>query len=116
MIQQRLPNELLSSLATSLVQGRIFEIVRMLLEVQHATEKQLFHRRLQFQKRCQGTAACPYPNVQAKSNGDQIVLAAYLQTRDASLTVGTNVSSVRRRMTRKFCPCRVVSTWRRRGC
>ena len=46
-LQQRIPNELLSELATSLVEGPIFEIVTSLTEVQNATEKQLFRERLQ---------------------------------------------------------------------
>ena len=37
-LQQRIPYELLSSLAASLAQGQILEIVRMLTEVQQATE------------------------------------------------------------------------------
>ena len=52
-LQQRMSNELLSSLAQSLVQGQIFEIVRMLTEVQHAVEKKLFQDRLKLQKRLQ---------------------------------------------------------------
>merc|ERR1719245_112634 len=47
-IQQRIPYELLSSLAASLAQGKILEIVNMLTEVQQATEKHLFQQRLQF--------------------------------------------------------------------
>eukprot|EP00092_Neocalanus_flemingeri_P051746 GFUD01060296.1.p1 GENE.GFUD01060296.1~~GFUD01060296.1.p1 ORF type:complete len:169 (-),score=72.57 GFUD01060296.1:40-546(-) len=46
--QQRIPYELLSSLAASLAQGQILEIVKMLTEVQQATEKHLFQQRLQF--------------------------------------------------------------------
>ena len=46
-LQQRIPNELLSVLATSLVEGPIFEIVSSLTEVQNVTEKQLFRERLQ---------------------------------------------------------------------
>ena len=46
--QQRIPYELLSSLAASLAQGKILEIVKMLTEVQQATEKHLFQQRLQF--------------------------------------------------------------------
>merc|ERR1719384_1219494 len=46
-LQQRIPNELLSELATSLVEGPIFEIVSSLTEVQNVTEKQLFRERLQ---------------------------------------------------------------------
>ena len=45
-LQQRIPNELLSALATSTVEGPIFEIVQGLTEVQNATEKQLFKDRL----------------------------------------------------------------------
>ena len=47
-LQQRIPYELLSSLAASLAQGQILEIVKMLTEVQQATEKHLFQQRLQF--------------------------------------------------------------------
>ena len=46
-LQQRIPNELLSELATTLVEGPIFEIVSSLKEVQNVTEKQLFRERLQ---------------------------------------------------------------------
>ena len=42
-----MPYELLSSLAASLAQGQILEIVKMLTEVQQATEKHLFQQRLQ---------------------------------------------------------------------
>jgi len=45
-LQQRIPNELLSALATCQVEGPIFEIVQGLTEVQNATEKQLFKDRL----------------------------------------------------------------------
>jgi hypothetical protein len=47
-LQQRIPYELLASLAASLAQGQILEIVKMLTEVQQATEKHLFQQRLQF--------------------------------------------------------------------
>lgn len=53
-IQQRIPNELLSSLSTCLVQGQVFEILQMLHEVQSETEKQLFQRRLQRIRQTQG--------------------------------------------------------------
>ena len=46
--QQRISYDLLSSLAASLAQGAIVEIVKMLMEVQQATEKHLFNQRLQF--------------------------------------------------------------------
>ena len=46
--QQRIPHDVLSQLASSLAQGQIVEIVRMLTEVQQATEKHLFQQRLQF--------------------------------------------------------------------
>merc|ERR550525_1215239 len=46
--QQRISYDLLSSLASSLAQGAIVEIVKMLTEVQQATEKHLFQQRLQF--------------------------------------------------------------------
>ena len=45
--QQRLPSELLSSLATVLVkQAQVFELVRVLAEVQRQAEKELFNERL----------------------------------------------------------------------
>ena len=47
-LQQRIPYELMASLAASLAQGQIMEIVKMLTEVQQATEKHLFQQRLQF--------------------------------------------------------------------
>jgi len=47
--QQRIPYELLSELAASLAQGQILEIVKMLTEVQQATEKHLFQQRLSSQ-------------------------------------------------------------------
>jgi len=46
--QQRISYDLLSSLAASLAQGTIVEIVKVLMEVQQATEKHLFQQRLQF--------------------------------------------------------------------
>ena len=45
--QQRLPYELLSGLANSLLNDTIFEIVKGLMEIQHVTEKHLFQQRLQ---------------------------------------------------------------------
>ncbi|XP_044743747.1 gonadal protein gdl [Chrysoperla carnea] len=45
--QMRIPYELLSGLANSLLNETIFEIVKGLMEIQHVTEKQLFHQRLQ---------------------------------------------------------------------
>ena len=47
-LQQRISYELLASLAASLSQGQILEIVKMLTEVQQATEKHLFQQRLKF--------------------------------------------------------------------
>ncbi|XP_066597911.1 gonadal protein gdl [Prorops nasuta] len=47
--QMRLPYELLSGLANSLLNDTIFEIVKGLMEIQHVTEKQLFHQRLQLE-------------------------------------------------------------------
>jgi len=44
----------LSALATALVDGQIFAIAQAMLDVQHATEKQLFAKRLDFQKSQQG--------------------------------------------------------------
>eukprot|EP00094_Tigriopus_californicus_P009943 TCALIF_09588-PA protein Name:"Similar to gdl Gonadal protein gdl (Drosophila melanogaster)" AED:0.15 eAED:0.18 QI:0/0/0/1/1/1/3/0/158 len=52
-VQQRIPNELLSSLSTCLVQGQVFEIIQMLHEVQSETEKQLFQRRLRHIRQAQ---------------------------------------------------------------
>ena len=46
--QQRISYDLLSSLAASLAQGAIVEIVKMLTEVQQVTEKHLFQQRVQF--------------------------------------------------------------------
>ncbi|XP_015601463.1 gonadal protein gdl isoform X1 [Cephus cinctus] len=47
--QMRLPYELLSGLANSLLNDTIFEIVKGLMEIQHVTEKHLFQQRLQLQ-------------------------------------------------------------------
>lgn len=44
--QQRLPYELLSNLANSLLDDTIFEIVRGLKEIQQMTERQLIERRM----------------------------------------------------------------------
>jgi len=46
--QMRVPYELLSSLAHSLLNGTIFEIVKGLMEIQHVTEQHLYQQRLQF--------------------------------------------------------------------
>lgn len=43
--QQRIPNELLCALATSLVDSTVFKIVSALIDIQHGTEKQLFAQR-----------------------------------------------------------------------
>jgi hypothetical protein len=45
--QQRVPCELLSGLANALLNDTIFEIVNVLMEIQHVTEKHLFQQRLQ---------------------------------------------------------------------
>lgn len=45
--QMRLPYELLSGLANSLLNETVFEIVKGLMEIQHVTEKHLFQQRLQ---------------------------------------------------------------------
>lgn len=44
--QQRLPYELLSSLAHALLDGTVFQIVQDLKEIQYITERQLFERRM----------------------------------------------------------------------
>ncbi|KAG7196805.1 hypothetical protein KM043_016918 [Ampulex compressa] len=49
--QMRLPYELLSGLANSLLNDTIFEIVKGLMEIQHVTEKHLFQQRLQLMNR-----------------------------------------------------------------
>ncbi|XP_024084368.1 gonadal protein gdl isoform X2 [Cimex lectularius] len=46
-IQQRIPNELLCALAESLLDNTVFRIVNTLMDIQHVTEKQIFHQRLQ---------------------------------------------------------------------
>lgn len=43
--QQRLPYDLLSGLASSLLDGTVFQIVRGLSEIQQMTERNLFHQR-----------------------------------------------------------------------
>ena len=53
-LQQRIPNETLSGLASALADGPIFEIVDGLTEVQQAVEKQLFRQRLEMLKRHSG--------------------------------------------------------------
>lgn len=45
--QQRIPNELLASLAESLLDNTVFAIVNHLMDIQHVTEKQLFQQRMQ---------------------------------------------------------------------
>ncbi|CAH1388638.1 unnamed protein product [Nezara viridula] len=45
--QQRIPNELLCALAESLLDNTVFSIVNTLMDIQHVTEKHLFHERLQ---------------------------------------------------------------------
>lgn len=50
-LQQRIPNETLSGLASSLAEGQIFEIIDGLTEVQQETEKKLFRERLELQRR-----------------------------------------------------------------
>ncbi len=51
-LQQRLPPELLSSLASSLVEGggQVFEIVAALTDLQNASEKAHFRRRAELQR------------------------------------------------------------------
>lgn len=43
----RVPSELLSGLANSLLNETVFEIVKGLMEIQHVTEKHLFQQRQQ---------------------------------------------------------------------
>lgn len=50
-MQQRIPNEVLSGLATAIASGHIYEIVRGLTEVQQLEEKSLFHQRLELLKK-----------------------------------------------------------------
>jgi len=50
-IQQRIPNEVLSGLATAIASGHIYEIVKGLTEVQQLEEKSLFHQRLELLKK-----------------------------------------------------------------
>lgn len=47
----RVPIELLSGLANSLLNDTIFEIVKGLMEIQHVTEKHIFQQRLQIVKK-----------------------------------------------------------------
>ena len=49
--QMRVPIELLSGLANSLLNDTIFEIVKGLMEIQHVTEKHIFQQRLQIVKK-----------------------------------------------------------------
>ncbi|XP_077302766.1 gonadal protein gdl [Arctopsyche grandis] len=49
--QMRVPIELLSGLANSLLNDTIFEIVKGLMEIQHVTEKHIFQQRLQIVNR-----------------------------------------------------------------
>ena len=67
--QQRLSTELLSSLATCLVEGQIFQIVSMLQEVQNAAEKQLFSQRLTLQKKFHEEKADFQRHYQKKTTG-----------------------------------------------
>ena len=53
-MQQRIPNEVLSGLATAIASGHIYEIVRGLTEVQQLEEKSLFHQRLELLKKHSG--------------------------------------------------------------
>lgn len=50
----RIPYELLSGLANALLNDTIFEIVKGLMEIQHVTEKHLFHQRLQLIRKHEG--------------------------------------------------------------
>lgn len=50
----RMPYELLSGLANALLNDTIFEIVKGLMEIQHVTEKHLFHQRLQLIRKHEG--------------------------------------------------------------
>jgi len=54
-LQQRIPYETLSGLATTIAEGPIFEIVDGLKEVQQATEKKCFRERLELLKRQAGS-------------------------------------------------------------
>lgn len=47
MYQMRIPYELLTALANSLVNDTIFEIVKRLMEIQHVTENHLLQLRNQ---------------------------------------------------------------------
>ena len=53
-LQQRIPNETLSGLATTVAEGPIFEIVDGLKEVQQAVEKKCFRERLDLLRRQAG--------------------------------------------------------------
>ena len=66
-MQQRIPNEVLSGLATAIASGHIYEIVRGLTEVQQLEEKSLFHQRLELPKKHSG-----------KCYGQACILGSYL--------------------------------------
>ena len=55
-MQQRIPNEVLSGLATAIASGHIYEIVRGLTEVQQLEERSLFHQRLDLLRKHSGKA------------------------------------------------------------
>ncbi|CAH0393910.1 unnamed protein product [Bemisia tabaci] len=61
--QQRLPYELLTCLAESLLDGTVFSIISNLMDIQHVTEKQLFQQRLSYLRSYSD-------KVQAVTNGD----------------------------------------------
>lgn len=52
--QQRMPYELLSSLANCLLNETIFKIVEGMAEIQQVTEKQLLQQRLQLLQKQKG--------------------------------------------------------------
>lgn len=53
--QMRIPYELLTELANSLLNGTVFEIVKGLMEIQHVTEKHLQNLRKQVQAEHEGS-------------------------------------------------------------
>ena len=63
-MQQRIPNEVLSGLATAIASGHIYEIVRGLTEVQQLEEKSLFHQRLELLRKHSGIYIKPQLSMQ----------------------------------------------------
>ena len=80
--QMRLPCELLSGLANSLLNEIIFEIVKGLMEIQHVTEKHLFQQRLQLINQQQNEIQQTLAKIRSEDEKDEVKQKLFTRHRE----------------------------------